>query len=139
MITQPVTLYVPSSLYERFKQRAERAHRSIEAELLEAVATSAPATDEMSPDLVEAIASLAQLDDATLQRAAQSHFAGDKAAALEQLHLKRQAEGLTQDEARRASDLTREYERAMVIRAQAIALLMQRGYDVKNLLAANPE
>jgi len=130
---------MPSTLYDRIKRRAEQAHRSIEAELLEAVAMAVPAADELSPDLAEAISSLAHLDDEILQRAARSHFSAEKAAELEVLHLKRQDEGLTEDEARRAAELTRQYERAMLIRAQAMALLMQRGYDVSGLITTEPQ
>jgi len=89
--------------------------------------------------LAETISSLAHLDDETLQRAARSHFPTEKAAELEVLHLKRQDEGLTTDEAQRAAELTRQYERAMLIRAQATALLMQRGHDVSALITAEPE
>jgi len=130
---------MPSALYDRIKRRAEQAHRSVEAELLEAVAMAVPAADELPPELAETISSLAHLDDETLQRAARSHFSAEKATELEALHLKRQDEGLTEDEAQRAAELTRHYEQAMLIRAQAMALLMQRGYDVSALITAEPE
>ena len=139
MTVQTVTLNMPSTLYDRIKRRAEQAHRSVEAELLEAVAMAVPAADELPPDLAETISSLALLDDETLQHAASSHFPTEKASELEALHLKRQDEGLTEDEAQRAAELTRQYERAMLIRAQAAALLMQRGYDVSALITAEPE
>lgn len=138
MTIQTVTLNMPSTLYDRIKRRAEQTHRSVEAELLEAVAMTVPVADELPPDLAEAMSSLAHLDNETLQRAARSHFSAEKAAELEALHLKRQDEGLTEDEARRAAELTRQYERAMLIRAQAMALLMQRGYDVSGLITTEP-
>jgi len=130
---------MPSALYDRIKRRAEQARRSVEAELLEAVAMAVPAADELPPELAETISSLAHLDDETLQRAARSHFSAEKATELETLHLKRQDEGLTEDEAQRAAELTGQYERAMLIRAQAMALLMQRGYDVSRLITAEPQ
>lgn len=139
MTVHTVTLNMPSALYDRIKRRAEQAHRSVEAELLEAVAMAVPAADELPPELAETISSLAHLDDETLQRAARSHFSAEKATELEALHLKRQDEGLTEDEAQRAAELTRHYEQAMLIRAQAMALLMQRGYDVSALITAEPE
>lgn len=139
MAVQTVTLNMPSALYDRVKRRAEQAHRSVEAELLEAVAMAVPAADELPPDLAETISSLAHLDDETLQRAACSRFPTEKATELEALHFKRQDEGLTEDETQRAAELTRQYERAMLIRAQARALLMQRGYDVSALITAEPE
>jgi len=139
MTVHTVTLNMPSTLYDRIKRRAEQAHRSVEAELLEAVAMAVPAADELPPELAETISSLAHLDDETLQRAARSHFSAEKATELEALHFKRQDEGLTGDEAQRATELTRQYEQAMLIRAQAMALLMQRGYDVSALITAEPE
>jgi hypothetical protein len=139
MTTQTVTLNLPGAVYDRIKRRAEQAHRSIEIELLEAVAMAVPAADELPPELSETISSLAHVDDETLQRAARSHFSAEKAAELEALHLKRQDQGLTEDEAQMAAELTRQYERAMLIRAQAAGLLMQRGYDISALIAAEPK
>jgi hypothetical protein len=57
------------------------------------------------------------------------------AAELEALHLKRQREGLTESETETLARLVRQYERAMLVRAQAAALLKQRGYDVAELIA----
>ena len=59
------------------------------------------------------------------------------ARRLEKLHRKRQREGLTRDEGIALSELVRKYERAMLIRAQAAALLKRRGYDVSKLAGAD--
>jgi len=139
MTMEKITLNVPSTLYNQIKRRADRAHRTVAAELIDAVTAAVPLTDELPRELADAVASLAQLDDETLQRAAQSHFASDKAEQLEALHFKRQESGLTADESRRAAELTQEYERAMLIRAQATALLLQRGHDVADLVTAVSE
>lgn len=135
MTVQSVTLHLPNPLYERLKRRAEQAHRSVEAELLEVVATAVPVADDLPADLAEAISPLALLDDEALWRAARSHFPEEAAAQMEQLHLKRQREGLTRSEAETRATLVRQYERAMLVRAQAAALLKERGYDVSELLA----
>jgi DNA-binding helix-hairpin-helix protein with protein kinase domain len=136
MTVQTVTLELPSLLYDRVKRRAEQARRSIEMELLEAVATAVSPTEELPDDLAEAVASLALLDDETLRRAAASHFSAEQAAELEALHFKRQDVGWSESEARRAAELVQQYERAMLIRAQAMALLTQRGYDVSKLVTS---
>jgi hypothetical protein len=52
---------------------------------------------------------------------------------MENLHLKRQREGLTEVEAQSLVGLVRQYERAMLVRAQATVLLKQRGHDVSEL------
>jgi len=46
----------------------------------------------------------------------------------------RQREGLTPAETESAETLIRQYERAMLARAQAAVLLRQRGYDISTLL-----
>ena len=90
MSVQPVTLNLPSALYARLKQRAERSRRTVEAELLEVVAAAVPVADELPADLNEAISPLTLLDDEALWRAARSRLAPEAAAQIESLHLKRQ-------------------------------------------------
>jgi plasmid stability protein len=134
MTTHAVTLNVPAPLYYRLKQRADRGNRPVEAEVLDVLTTSVPVTDELPADLAEAISPLALLDDEALWRAARSRLVDDVAARLEELHLKRQREGLTDAEAQDLAGLVRQYERAVLVRAQAAALLKQRGHDITGLL-----
>lgn len=133
MTVQTLTVNVPERLYRCLKQRADQAHRSVEAEMLEVLATAAPVADELPADWAEVLASLSRLDDTVLWQEARRHLAVEVATQLEQLHLKRQQEGLTEAEAQALAELVRHYERAMLVRAQAAALLKQRGYDVREL------
>jgi hypothetical protein len=103
--------------------------------LLDVLASAIPASDALPAELAEALAPLGVLDDAALWRAARSHLPTSAAVRLEVLHLKRQSEGLTESEAASAARLVRQYERAMLVRARAAALLKQRGHDVSSLLA----
>ncbi|HKI37383.1 MAG TPA: hypothetical protein VKA46_36350 [Gemmataceae bacterium] len=135
MTTHAVTLDVPTPLYNCLKQRADKANRPVEAEFLDLLTAAIPASDELPSDLVAAISPLALLDDESLWRAARSSLASEAAAGLQDLHDKQQREGLTEGEAQTLTALVREYERAMLIRAQAAALLKQRGHDVSELLA----
>jgi hypothetical protein len=135
MTSQSVTLNLPGPLYDRPKRRAEQSHRTVEAELLEVVASAVPVADDLPVELAEAISSLALLDDEALWRAARSHLPTEAAEQMECLHLKRQKEGLTETETRTLAGLVRQYERAMLIRAQAMALLKERGHDVSEFLA----
>jgi uncharacterized protein YmfQ (DUF2313 family) len=89
---------------------------------------------DLSFDLEDSLAQLSLLDDQALWRAARTSFAADAAHQLEELHLKRQREGLTESEAQSATTLLQQYERVMLVRAQAAALLKQRGHDVSSLL-----
>jgi len=133
MTVHSVTLDLPSVLYHRLKRRAERAKRTVESELMEVVVTAVPVADELPADLTEAISSLALLDDEALWRAARSHLPPEASARLATLNLKNQREGLTKPESQTLDNLVRQYERAMLVRAQAAVLLKQRGHDVSRL------
>ncbi len=71
---QTVAVKLPDDLYERIRARAEKANRSVEAELVEIVTTALPEADELPKDLADLLASLNFLDDEALWRAARSHF-----------------------------------------------------------------
>jgi plasmid stability protein len=135
MVVQTLTLNLPDVLYARLRQRAELAHRSVEAELLEVLAMAVPITDEVPAELSEALSQLSLLDDEVLWRAARGHLSEEIAEQLETLHVKRQREGLTDAEAQTLTALVQQYERAMLVRAQAAALLHERGYHVGELTA----
>jgi plasmid stability protein len=135
MTTRTITLNLPETLYSQFKARAQQTQRTVEDEVLDVLAGSVPLTEELPADLEAALTPLALLDDVSLWQAARSTFSPDAAQELEELHLKRQSEGLTDSETQRAATLVRQYERAMLVRAQAAALLKQRGHDISSLLA----
>lgn len=123
-------MQLPTGLYNRLKRRAEQAHHSVEAEVLETVAEAQPADGEISPDLLKAISRLAASSDATLWQAARARFPEEKPARLEALHLRRQQGDLSHVDAQQTATLADELERFMFLRAQAMSLLMQRGHDV---------
>lgn len=131
---QAVTVSLPSPLYERLSRRAQRARRTVEAELIDAVATLPDEPDELPADMAEAIAALHLLADDDLWRAAGQHLAADKATLIEELHIKRQREGLSASEVEALATLMKEYTRIMLVRSRAAALLRQRGHDVSRLL-----
>ncbi len=134
MSVQPLLLNVPEPLYQHLRDRAGRSHRTVEDETLDVLAEALPGP--LPQSLEEAVAPLALLDDASLWRAARSRLAEEANACLEELHFKRQQEGLTDAETQSLTALVRQYERALLVRARAAALLKERGHDVAALLAS---
>jgi len=130
MSPRTVTLQLPGPLYDHIEQRAAEAHHSIEAELLDVVAAAIPLSDELPPDLEDAVSSLALLADADLFQAAEGRMPEPLAARLADLNWKRQATGLDDQEAEEASRLLRLYERTLLVRASAARLLRDRGRDL---------
>lgn len=130
MSIQNVTLNIPADLYEQIRERAERRQRSVEDETLALLTAAVPREETISADLSAAADELSLLDDDGLWRAARSHLAADAAAELESLHIKQQRQGLTTLERETTDALVRQYERVMLVRARAAALLRERGHDV---------
>jgi plasmid stability protein len=134
MSSQTVTLELPEPLYERLRNRAAQAQRSVEAEARETLASALQENDSLPADLEAALAPLALLSDAELWQAGRTRLSQETVEQLEELNLKRQREGLTEAEEATAAALIHQYERVMLVRAEAAALLKQRGHDVTPLL-----
>lgn len=134
MATQFVTLQLPALLYQQLEARARQTQRSIEDEAVETLVSAVPLIGELPPDLDAAISPLSLLRDDELRQAARTSLAADAAQQIELLHFKRQREGLTEIDEQTLTKLMHQYERAMLVRAQATALLRQRGYDISDLL-----
>lgn len=132
MTAQTLTIRIPEPLYERLRERAGNTGRSVESEVLDLLATATSEEGELSPDLRDELASLALLDDEALRWAARTRVPEAASARLEALHYKRQDEGLNDAEAVESAQLLEQYERTMLIRAEAAVLLKQRGYDVSD-------
>ena len=136
MTMQTLTITVPDALLQQLKQLAARSQRTLEDEAVNVLAAAVPVADKLPADLEEALSPLALLSDEELWRAARNQLAAEAAARLEELHQDKQRKGLTEAESQELAGLLRQYERMMLVRAQAAALLHQRGHDVSGLLAA---
>lgn len=134
MPMQTITVNLPPILYERLKSRAEQTERSVEAELVDVLVNAIPLDEALPDDMSEELASLSLLNDEALWDAARHGLPDETANHLEVLHLKRQREGLNDDEKQVLPALVREYERMMLRRAHAALLLKERGYDVGALI-----
>jgi plasmid stability protein len=136
MMTDFMTVHVPHALYTRLEERARQTRRSVEEELIEALAEAVSLTDEPMPtDVASVLSSLETMpDDALWQVALDSHLSPTAVAHFEELNNKRQREGLTEEERYIAETLLRQYERALLVRAEAMARLKERGRDITLLL-----
>ncbi len=109
---------------------------SLEAELIEVLATAIPVEVDLPPDIAKEIAQLEGMNDVSLWQAARESLTAETAACLEQMHFKQRREGLSETEARTLAALVRQYERTILLRAQAAELLKKRGHDVSTLVDA---
>jgi hypothetical protein len=134
MTGHTLTVAVPAALYQQLQQRAAQMRRSIEDEVVLALAESVPSGADLPADLAATLASFAALDDDTLWRLARSRMPDDDLARLEDLADRRQRDGLNVEELREAEGLADRLDRVTLVRAEAAALLEERGHTVDPLL-----
>lgn len=128
-------LNIPDDLYQRLKQRAEEAHRTVEAQLVKTISAGLVIEEEELPiDIANALAALETADDEALWRAARSRVPLEIAREVQKLKRKQQRGSLTEAERHKLDELLHQYDLVMLIRAKAAALLKQHGHDVDVLL-----
>jgi len=79
---------------------------------------------------MKAESGLVACSDAVLWELARSIMSLEQRNRLEALHDKQQREGLTAEEREEDQKLLALYRETMLVRAQAAAVLKQRGYDI---------
>jgi hypothetical protein len=132
---QTITIAIPEETYEPFRQHAERARQSVEDAVVEAMRAALVDGDEASAEGRQAtLAALALLDTSTLWQMVQRGAENEDVLLLAALNEKRQRQALTEAEESVVRDLIRRHDRAVLLRAKALALLRQRGEDVSALV-----
>ena len=126
------------AIIEHVKQLAKLAHsRLVLLHVADGWAARTYGPDAVSPEISEDTAYLGAKSSSRISMAAWSRLSEEDSAQLEEFHFKRQSEGLSEAEARTLAELVEHYERSMLIRARAAALLKQRGHDISGLVSTS--
>ena len=134
MSAHTITLELPASLYDYFEERAQKTRRSLEAEVLDAVAASAPTAESLPAELEEAVARLETVGEDELWRIARSRLTSEESRRLEELNLRQHEDGLGDAEREEIAELLRKYEMTILLRAEAARRLAERGHEISQLL-----
>lgn len=134
MAEHMVTLTLPEATWDRFRHRAQLAQRSVEDEVSLALEATLAEANPSLEDLAPALEALDRLATDQLWALMRGRAATEEATVLAALNDKRQTQGLTAAETRLARELSGRYDRAVLLRAKALALLRQRGEDVRPLV-----
>lgn len=130
MAVHPVTVNVPEAVFRRIKDAAKKTQRSVDEVMVEAISAAATSLTLPVSQLRSDLAQMAFLNDAALWQATRSSLTPTQHQELEWLHHKQQNEPLTELERVTMANLETLYRDTVLVRAQAIALLKQRNYDV---------
>ena len=134
MSDQTITIAVPEGTYEPFRQHAEQRQRSVEEAVVDAMQAVLSGDERGTGDRQAVLAALTLLDTATLWQLVRRGAETEDVLVLAALNEKRQRAGLTAAEEGVVRDLIRHHDRAVLLRAKALALLRQRGEDVGALV-----
>ena len=130
-----LTVPVPSETYEPFRARAERARQSVEQAVVQAMQAALAAEANTAAERQAMLAALESFDSPTLWQLVRRGAETEDVLVLAALNEKRQRDGLTAAEEAAVQTLIREHDRAVLLRAKALAVLRQRGQDVSALVA----
>ena len=131
MGSKVVTMELPETLYTRLQQTAQATQQSFEEVLLRALQTGSPPSWDTAPAEFQAdLAALDRLDDSALWRIARSQVTPAEMDRYQDL-LDKNANGtLSAKEREELTQLRTQFDRQMLRKAHAAALLQWRGYQI---------
>lgn len=138
MTVQSVTLDLPEELVHQLVQAARAGKRSISDVVRDRLLDNAPVLPLLPSEVERELAAFPALSDDLLGQVATTVLTPAEQSELAELNWQAQAGDLSQSQQARQAQLIEQYDRIMVRRAEAIAQLRSRGYDVRTLFAVPP-
>lgn len=134
MAVKQITLNLPDVLLRQVEKRARRMHRSLEGELVALLTGALPMIEDLAEGIGEEMTQMSSLNDVELWQIAETKLSVAQTERMEELTAKRQLTGLSRNEENEITALVHQYDRTMLLRAQAMVLLKERGQDVSMLI-----
>jgi hypothetical protein len=125
-----VNVPIPEPLFERLKRVAARTFRPIEDVLSSALDVALPIDPDLPQDVADELTAMAFLSDEALQAATQSSIAPAQSQRLRQLTHDAGERTLNLAEQIEMDTLLYSHDLAVLRRARALAILVQRGHGV---------
>jgi hypothetical protein len=125
-----IAVYIPASLFEKLKRVADLTHRSVEDIAVTSLEAVLPSTHDLPPDLAAELAAMHLFSDEALWAATAPSFSPTEDYRLNQLNAAAGERDLTPAEEAEQQSLIVSYQRSVLRRAKALAILVQRGHRV---------
>ena len=130
MAEKTITAQLPESAYRKLQKAAELTYRSVDEILVSTIETSLPTMPDVPSELAEELSAMHLLSDDALWAAVSPALSQAKQTRLAQLNQLAHERPLTPAEEAEQNDLVAAYGRSVLRRAQALAILSQRGHPV---------
>jgi hypothetical protein len=135
MLEKTITVTLPEATFRRLKQAAQLAHRSVD----EMLVTTIDAILTASPQLANEWAAMHLLSDEALWQAMQPMLTLTEQERLHELNHLAGERALNKQEISEQAALLEAYQRSIIRRSQAIAILKLRGHSIPQDLPAYPK
>ncbi len=130
MSEKTITVNLPEPAFRKLQRAAELTYRSVDDILTSTINATLVAPPDLPSDLADELAAMHLLSDDALWAAAQPSLSPAEQRRLEQLNHIAGERSLTEAEAKEQAALLKAYHRSVLRRAQALAVLAQRGHPV---------
>jgi hypothetical protein len=130
MTTQTVAVQVPERIYRKLKRAADVTYRPVEEILATTLNAALPEPPGLPPELADELASMHLFSDDALWAAAAPSFPLTEQRRLSQLNHIAGQRPLRKAEKAEQTQLLAAYHRSVLRRAQALAILTQRGHAI---------
>lgn len=131
MQEQTITVTLPPPLLDKLKRAAKLTYRSIDEVVASTIDAALIAPPDLPDDLAGELAAMRLLSDQALQAATYPSLSPADQERLRQLNHIAGERALTAAESAEQMALLDAYQRAVVRRAQALAILVERGYRIE--------
>jgi hypothetical protein len=125
-----VSIQVPEPIFRRLQRAAELTYRSVEEVLATTIEANLPFSPDLPSDLAHELAAMNMMSDEALWAASESSLSPAQHRRLRQLTRAGGERTLTPAESAELQSLIDQYDRSVLRRAHALAVLAHRGHDV---------
>jgi hypothetical protein len=142
MTTQTVSVQVPEPIFRKLKRAADVTCRPVEEVLAATLNAALPEPSGLPPEMADELASMHLFSDDALWAATEPSLSPAEKRRLGQLNRIAGERPMTKAEKAEQEQLLAAYHRSVLRRAQALAILAQRGHPIpteKELQAAGDD
>ena len=139
MATGVVNVQLPEPVFRKLQRAADLAHRSVEELLATTVNAALPESPDLPDDLADELTTMYLLGDDALWAATEPSMPPAEQRRLGQLNHAAGERPLTKAEEAEQTRLFAAYHRSVLRRAQAFAILAQRGHPIPTNTASYAE
>jgi hypothetical protein len=125
-----IAVHIPEALFHKLKRVADLTHRSVEDLAVTSLEAALPVMPDLPLDIANDLAAMHVFSDQALWAATVPSFSPAEEDHLNQLNTTAGERDLTADEEAEQQKLINAYQRSVLRRAKALAILAQRGHSM---------